>query len=247
MASPITQTTRVAESFPLKKDLNDLFVNKEERKALGCTLDECDLRPLMLVQNMRAQLFPAVHNQVIDAVREGLTSEAWTAVKYVHYCKALLYPCHFVVANCCVFFGCAHRQMETLHKAKCPRPYLTKVDKLMSKNSSPCRVTDNVVLHSASSSVPSTPLAAPQHKNLDSESSGFLHNIVRFFSGDKDELVAAERWTVDRCGEQHQYKVTFYRAEDGDQFYANVLPSPLSFSGLWDVLRVKGRIWMSGD
>lgn len=51
------------------------------------------------------------------------------------------------------------------------------------------------------------------------------------------KLVAAERWTVHRCGVQQTYRINFYRGADGDSFFARV--SPTNASGAVDFARVK--------
>lgn len=51
------------------------------------------------------------------------------------------------------------------------------------------------------------------------------------------KLVAAEHWTVLRCGVLQTYRINFYRGQDGDSFFARV--SPTNASGAVDFVRVK--------
>lgn len=49
-------------------------------------------------------------------------------------------------------------------------------------------------------------------------------------------LIAAERWTVNRCGAQHTYRVNYFRGEDGNSFFTKVVP--LEAGGVVDFVRV---------
>jgi hypothetical protein len=55
------------------------------------------------------------------------------------------------------------------------------------------------------------------------------------------QLVAAERWTFDRCGVDIDYRINYFRAENGDEFFPIVVPT--SINSWLDYSRLKWDTW----